>query len=568
MSHGELVASPRLAGQGAGFRHRNLKIITDTLPSFTDQQSSESARETMSRLDPFADPVYLYDGSDMISGTATPYIFTPARVLISNDMRFRFFPPEQTILPSKPINSIGHNTHLPSASAKVIPFISEEPPATALTLEEFPVPPSPHPRPPQSEVADTYERPLPTVQASPQQGGESYGEQRRVKVHTQPIECKKPSVPKGENIGRDDLRRMIRTLSKTERDALMQLLSQEFPSEEKPPAGIRVGTQVDFLLDSQSGRAVGARDSSTSNMVNDMPAQSVGCAPDPMDSLINSDAGGGSMYIQEPHQRQKYAQSVHDNSSTSEHASHSMSSSFHCSHPHHSKTWPSMYATGGNYAVQDTPIVVDTDINYTVQSAPKTYMNESASHFAPHSNAQYKFSCIGLASSTFDRRRPRPAFRATIYEDSPKAPKAFTEQDDNIILAAIFYYVGDYNTIDLNWHIIYYYYSLLIYNNRTLSSLRSRFHKYLKMDFKFDIKDYSFSYWLDTLELCVSTMQHVNVPITQRGELCNMIATKKNKVHYLVACIFVFLRPDMNYNELKRNFCIWLELINGPHRFM
>ncbi|EFO63594.1 Hypothetical protein GLP15_4711 [Giardia lamblia P15] len=566
MPHGELVASPRIAGQGTGFRHRNLKIITDTLPSFTDQQSSESARENMSRLDPFADPVYLYDGSDMMSGTTTPYIFTPARVLISNDMRFRFFPPDQTILPSKPINSIGHNTHMPAASAKVIPFIPEETPA--LALEEFPV--LPHPRPLQPEMVGAYERSLSAFQKSPHQGGESYREQRRdtLKVQTQPIECKKPSAPKGENIGRDDLRRMIRTLSKTERDALMQLLSQEFPSEEKSTTGIRVGTQVDFLFDSRSGRAVEVRGNNMPNMVNDVSTQNVGCASDFVDSLANSDVGGGSIYVQDPHQRQKYAQSVQDNSSTSEQASHSMSPSFNCPHPHYSRTWPNMHTMGGNYAVQDSPIIVDTDTNYTVQNAPKIYMNESASHFAPHSSAQYKFSCIGLASSTFDRRRPRPAFRATIYEDSPKAPKAFTEQDDNIILAAIFYYVGDYNTTDLNWHIIYYYYSLLIYNNRTLSSLRSRFHKYLKMDFRFDIKDYSFSYWLDTLELCVSTMQHANVPITKRGELCNMIATKKNKVHYLVACIFVFLRPDMHYNELKRNFCIWLELINGPHRFI
>lgn len=535
MSHGELIASPGITGQSTGLRQRNLRIITDTLPSFTDQQSSETARENMSRLDPFTDPACLYDGLDAISGTSIPYVFTPARVLISNDTRFKFFPPEQAMVTSKPINSTGPGAQIPSVATKLIPFISEEPPAFV------------QPRPLQSEMI------------SPCQNGESQNKQQDHKPKTQQVqsvECKKNSAPKEEIVCRDDLRRMIRTLSKTERDALMQLLSQELASEDKVAGDTRVAAQPVKPVEGQG--------SNVPSMVTDLSTQNAGCTTDQLDSLVNSDVS----HTHESHQRQAYMYTRYDTPSTSEQVSFSVPPSFQCSHPHCGRTWPSMQATGSNYAVHDSPIIVDIDTNYVVPNAPKVYMNESASHFTPHSGAQCRFTGIGLASSTFDRRRPRPTFRATIYEDSPKAPKAFTEQDDNIILASIFYYVGDYNTTDLNWHIIYYYYSLLIYNDRTLSSLRSRFHKYLKMDFKFDIKDYSLSYWLDTLELCVSTMQHSNVPITQRGELCNAIATRKNKVHYLVACIFVFLRPDMQYNELKHNFCIWLELINGPHRFI
>lgn len=559
MSHGELVASPGITGPSTGIRKRNLKIITDTLPSFTDQQSSESARENMSRLDPFADPCYLYDGASVISGANTPYIFTPARVLISNDMRFRFFPPDQTVVSSKPGNPAGQDAATGTAhiATKSIPFIAEEPLETVLMPDVFPgyglAQPSPDPSPaPASkrlyqETTNIHEQPLPVSKESPRQGASV--------VQTRPIECKKPSIPIVDNICRYDFKRMVRALSKTERDALMQLLSQEVDSEDKATD------------DTRPDRTTKIQTNNNPNTVNDTSAQNTGNTPDQMESLANADISGGASQTPEHQRRQNYTHPKHDSSFSSEPAPFSTLPSFYSPHSHNIRR-TSMQTTGGNYAVHDSPIIVNTNTNYTVPNVPKIYINESTSHFAHHSNVQCKFAGMGYASSTFDRRRPRPTFRATIYEDSPKASKAFTVHDDNIILASITYYVGDYNTTDLNWHIIYYYYSLLIYNNRTLSSLRSRFHKYLKMDFKFDIKDYSLSYWLNTLELCASVMHHTNVPITKRGELCNMIAANGNKVHYLLTCIFIFLRPDMQYNELKHNFCIWLELINGPHSFL
>lgn len=566
MSHGELLASPGITGPSTGIRKRNLKIITDTLPSFTDQQSSESARENISRLDPFADPTYLYDGAGVISGSTTPYIFTPARVLISNDMRFRFYPPDQTVVSSRSSNHIGQDAliEMHNAGTKSIPFISEEPPEAVLMPETCPddvITPSldaVHPKTlnvKESLVSASISIPKKSDRRGRVPNHEHYQD---TTTQIQPTECKKSTIPSENNLCHADLKRMVQTLSKTERNTLMQLLSQEIDSENDVTNNIHqsnsgVDMQINNLMSAQC-------------VIGNIPVHNTSHIHDYMESSINIDSGGSVPQCAESQQQQNYIQSKHDSSSNSEPVRLTTSPPFHHLQSSNARR-PNMHTTGGNYGVHDSPIIVNTDSSYAIPNVPKIYINESAMHYVPHSNAQCKFTGLGFASSTFDRRRPRPTFRATIYDDSPKAPKAFTEHDDNIILASITYYVGDYGTTDLNWHIIYYYYSLLVYNNRTLSSLRSRFHKYLKIDFKFDLKDYTLSYWLDTLELCASVMHHTNVPITKRGELCNLIASKGNKVHYLLTCIFIFLRPDMQYNELKHNFCIWLELITGPHSF-
>lgn len=210
-------------------------------------------------------------------------------------------------------------------------------------------------------------------------------------------------------------------------------------------------------------------------------------------------------------------------------------------------------------------VVPSGSTQFTVTSTPSVYLRRETPFGIPHAHCLIINRAMQSANAMLDRKRPRPSYRAIISDSAPQAPKSFTPYDDHVILGCIYYYVGDYNTIELNWHVIYYYYSHIVNNNRTLSSLRSRFHKYLKTDLTFDITLKEHSYWIDLLHFCLANNK------TKRPCLCPLtgapVHEDLNEIHYFVVYIFVALRPEASSDDLARLLVLWLSLVQGPFSF-
>lgn len=590
MSYGDVQAPSYLSNSGTGTMgtwQRDLRIITDTLPSFTDQQSTGSARASAAKLDPFCIN-YLHDPTEVKSGQSTPYVFTPTGLLLPGDGAFKLFPSKQPAVQAKGNNLMTQPQALPRVQPKKPNFFPDDiNAASEVLMDDAP----PYIQATSLQLNRTHrDKPFEAAKPSYQlqeifldnvaKEKRTKGDKLRDIFRTCNIDPTKEykKRPSKANLCRDNLKKLVDALSRKEKDTLLQLLLQEKPVKgngndnsgnitmDKAPSHSKTGSMIEtgIFTSSVDERTSNIPNISIGSMASDFSAQNIAGASDHIDSLVNSEIGCFAAHPQEMIPRHTPLQNKYEGVQSPEMQT-SYTSPATRLYPHSFGQKQDLFGFDGEASTMDAPLTLDANTDYVVPSTPG-YLDTTSRCALPHANSHYTFSGLGLANSLFDRRRPRQSYRATIYDGSPKAPKAFSEHDDNIILAAIFYYVGDYNTTDLNWHVIYYYHALLIYNNRSLSSLRSRFHKYLKIDFLFDVREYPLTYWLDLLDLCAHT---ISKPGWQHSTDSNgMLTTKQSKIHYLVASIFVLLRPDMQHNELKRNFTLWLELVNGPHSFL